>query len=377
MALIVFGAASAPAEPQPPASAGAPPVQDEDPPTERELISRHVRTVRNPKLGLTEKLDALEELLELGTAGPARAAQEITLVLKKESKAFEKARARALKDVDKRASKLIKARLNRKAAAEVETTRAAMRRYSTSESLTKDEVKEHCDPAIETLRGLLRTDRAQVTGAHPEIGQALDALESRAADAALWTDYFKRAKAALGAGDKKAQSAAARLKLPWDAADAAAALQRDLTHTLWLASPMTESDRRTLTKNVELGRDLPPSEVEGNRRLNDIRLLAGLGACLTDPKLCAASRDHSKDMSELGFFSHTSPVDGKQSFGQRASNFGTSAHAENIAMGQTTPQAAIEGWWYSPGHHRNMMGAGHARVGLGRTANHWTQLFGG
>jgi len=70
-----------------------------------------------------------------------------------------------------------------------------------------------------------------------------------------------------------------------------------------------------------------------------------------------------------------SPVPGKKTPWARAKRFGTSAHAENIAAGANTGADTIRLWWYSPGHHKNMMG-GHARVGLGRHKKTWTQLFG-
>jgi len=88
-----------------------------------------------------------------------------------------------------------------------------------------------------------------------------------------------------------------------------------------------------------------------------------------------AARDHAKDMVEKKFFAHDSPVPGKKTPWARAKRFGTSAHAENIAAGANTGADTIRLWWYSPGHHKNMMG-GHARVGLGRHKKTWTQLFG-
>src|SRR5690606_23287980 len=105
-------------------------------------------------------------------------------------------------------------------------------------------------------------------------------------------------------------------------------------------------------------------EYRGTLELNEIRYLLGLNLLLLDEKLSEAGRDHSKDMHTLKFFSHTSPVSGKEQFGKRAANFGTSAHAENIAAGQQSGHGAIQAWWYSPGHHRNMLGE-HRRTGLG------------
>ena len=140
--------------------------------------------------------------------------------------------------------------------------------------------------------------------------------------------------------------------------------------------PMSASDQKGLERNAAAIGELPREEYLGTLKLNQIRYLLGLNLLRIDPKLADASRDHSKDMHTLGFFSHTSPVEGKQSFGQRAANFGTSAGAENIAAGQRTGASAIQAWWYSPGHHRNMLG-GHRRTGLGQHETMWTQMFGG
>jgi len=81
-------------------------------------------------------------------------------------------------------------------------------------------------------------------------------------------------------------------------------------------------------------------------------------------------------MVEHGFFAHDSPLEGRETPWKRAAQEGTSASAENIAAGQATGEGAISAWWYSPGHHKNLLG-GHARIGLGRHEETWTQLFGG
>ncbi|NIP94792.1 MAG: CAP domain-containing protein, partial [Akkermansiaceae bacterium] len=95
-----------------------------------------------------------------------------------------------------------------------------------------------------------------------------------------------------------------------------------------------------------------------------MRLLVGLPALELDPKLCEASRGHSEDMSKLGFFSHTSPVPGKATPSDRARRAGTSGGAENIYTGSRNPEAANKGWFYSPGHHKNMFNPGYRRIGL-------------
>ena len=138
---------------------------------------------------------------------------------------------------------------------------------------------------------------------------------------------------------------------------------------------MTSGDLKALDSNAELAGKLDPEEFAGVRILNLRRVYLGLPALTLDLKLTAASRSHSRDMVEHGFFAHDSPIAGRETPWKRAAQEGTSAGAENIAAGQSTGEGAIQAWWYSPGHHRNMMG-GHARVGLGRHASTWTQLFG-
>ena len=93
-------------------------------------------------------------------------------------------------------------------------------------------------------------------------------------------------------------------------------------------------------------------------------------------ELCDAARDHSKDMSEKNFFAHESPVKGKTTPWDRAANFGTTASGENIYAGSTDPHGANTGWFYSPGHHKNMFNPGQKRIGLGQFKSHWTQMFG-
>ena len=149
-----------------------------------------------------------------------------------------------------------------------------------------------------------------------------------------------------------------------------------IAFALFAGLPMSGSDRKTLEANESVRVRAPHQEYLGTLRLNEIRYLLGLPLVVIDEKLSDAARDHSKDMATLGFFSHTSPVAGKKRFSQRAANFGTSAGAENIAAGQRTGHGSIRAWWYSPGHHRNMLGR-HRRTGLGQHGTMWTQMFGG
>ena len=70
-----------------------------------------------------------------------------------------------------------------------------------------------------------------------------------------------------------------------------------------------------------------------------------------------AAGAHSTDMAANNYFSHTSQ-DGRNP-GQRITGAGYawSAYGENIAAGQTSVQAVVDGWLASPGHCANIMKA--------------------
>ena len=131
-----------------------------------------------------------------------------------------------------------------------------------------------------------------------------------------------------------------------------------------------------LRYNTKIGSTIPSAETKAIRDMNRYRMLIGLPPCAIDPRLCKAARDHSRDMHEKDFFSHTSPVPGKKSPWMRAKLEGTTAKAENIYSGNENGKAANKAWWYSPGHHRNMLNPGNRRVGMGVYEEEWTQMFG-
>ena len=84
------------------------------------------------------------------------------------------------------------------------------------------------------------------------------------------------------------------------------------------------------------------SEAEIIKLVNKIRLENHLRPLTHDPRLSAAARDHSRDMENKDFFSHTSPVSGKRRFADRAKNFDTTAMAENIANSPRSAQSVFE-----------------------------------
>lgn len=147
-----------------------------------------------------------------------------------------------------------------------------------------------------------------------------------------------------------------------------------------IAAMALGNDRDTqniLQQNKKLAEEIEPAEAAGIADLNELRILVGLQPCLIDPKLCAAARDHSKDMKEKNFFAHESPVPGKKTPWERAQQAGTKANSENIFVGSPSGKAANRSWWHSPGHHVNMLAPGARFVGMGVHGEHWTQMFRG
>lgn len=109
--------------------------------------------------------------------------------------------------------------------------------------------------------------------------------------------------------------------------------------------------------------------------LNQQRRQQGLAPFEVDAALCMAAKGHSHDMQRIGFFSHDSPVPGRRSFMDRAKLARTSASAENIAKAGNAP-AAVAMWMKSQGHRQNILNPNNRRIGIGRSGNYYTTVFG-
>jgi uncharacterized protein YkwD len=97
--------------------------------------------------------------------------------------------------------------------------------------------------------------------------------------------------------------------------------------------------------------------------------------------LAAAARGHSQDMADHDYFDHAGR-DGS-SFADRIFDAGYDAqpYGENIAAGNTDPEATFEQWHNSDGHCRNMTTTNANEIGVGFASGgsfgaYWTQNFG-
>lgn len=118
-------------------------------------------------------------------------------------------------------------------------------------------------------------------------------------------------------------------------------------------------------------------ENEVIRLVNEIRVKNGLKALTADWELSRVARYKSQDMKDNKYFSHTSPVYGSPF--DMIKNFGISYRTagENIAKGQSTPQAVVNAWMNSSGHRVNILNSSYTRIGVGYVAEgkYWTQMF--
>ncbi|MCU0865510.1 MAG: CAP domain-containing protein [Planctomycetes bacterium] len=275
--------------------------------------------------------------------------------------------------VGKGATAAQKRLLGSKGARRVDQLRDEMLAVSRDPALSKERIAGELDPRLQELRTLLLPTLPQLLERAPDLEPRLSALRDRRRELREWFELYVLATADLELNGE-AQRHFARVAPP---AMPPGVDDLDREVAAWILAGLAGGqDQRVLADNELLRREHDAEEFAGTAALNELRFLIGLPLLRIDPKLGAAARDHSRDMETLGFFAHESPVPGKRSPGDRAALHGTSGGAENIAAGHGSGPDAVRGWWYSPGHHRNMLGS-HHRTGLGRQGNLWTQMFGG
>lgn len=136
--------------------------------------------------------------------------------------------------------------------------------------------------------------------------------------------------------------------------------------------------------------DLASFEAEVVALVNDARAQYGLHPLVTNAALTSAARKHSQDMADNDFFSHVgSDGSGFVTRLQREGYVNLCAGGENIAAGQTLPEAVVSAWMNSPGHRANILNAKFRDIGVGYIyepddtfpsgwgyRHYWTQDFG-
>lgn len=112
---------------------------------------------------------------------------------------------------------------------------------------------------------------------------------------------------------------------------------------------------------------------------NAFRAEHGVAALQWDDKLALAAQQHTQDMANNHYFSHTQPDGDTLTDRLHDVGYQYSSAGENIAMGQTTPEAVMQAWENSDGHRANLLNAHFTEFGAGyvdAAQDLWTQDFG-
>ena len=118
-------------------------------------------------------------------------------------------------------------------------------------------------------------------------------------------------------------------------------------------------------------------EKEVARLVNEIRAKNNLDPLTFDWQIARVARYKSQDMSDNGYFSHTSPTYGSPF--NMMKNFGISYRTagENIAKGYLSAASVVDAWMNSPGHRDNILNPSFTHIGVGfvESGGYWTQMF--
>ncbi|MER2170701.1 MAG: CAP domain-containing protein, partial [Psychrobacillus psychrodurans] len=110
---------------------------------------------------------------------------------------------------------------------------------------------------------------------------------------------------------------------------------------------------------------------------NAERAKEGLAPLKIDSALTKSAQLKSQDMKDNNYFSHTSPTYGSPFDQMKTLGISYKSAAENIAMGQRSPQEVVQGWMNSAGHRANIMNGSYTHIGVGLSDSgyYWTQQF--
>jgi uncharacterized YkwD family protein/spore coat assembly protein SafA len=118
-------------------------------------------------------------------------------------------------------------------------------------------------------------------------------------------------------------------------------------------------------------------EQEVLQLVNQERSKQGVKALQMDWELQRTARKKACDMAEKGYFSHNSPTYGSPFEMMKSFDISYRTAGENIAKGQRTPEAVMDGWMNSAGHRKNILKGEFTHIGVGycESGNHWVQMF--
>jgi uncharacterized protein YkwD len=139
-----------------------------------------------------------------------------------------------------------------------------------------------------------------------------------------------------------------------------------------------------LAAQVGLAATRPPSHAQFVQRVvelvNGERQRAGLPPLVVNAALTRAAQEYSGVLADGSCFAHNCGSTLTERL-ERAGYTERRAWAENIAAGQSSPEAVMTAWMVSSGHRGNVLSANYQEIGIGLAANgngrlYWVQNFG-
>lgn len=132
----------------------------------------------------------------------------------------------------------------------------------------------------------------------------------------------------------------------------------------FLTPPQTEEGMQINFGALGQLRPDPAAEEKMLALVNEERRKAGLKPLQMDEKLRQVAREHSREMFNIGYFAHQSPVTGSPFDRMKRANIPFGVAGENLAYAPNV-QIAHEGLMNSPGHRANILRGEFGRVGIG------------
>ena len=127
---------------------------------------------------------------------------------------------------------------------------------------------------------------------------------------------------------------------------------------------------------------IPQSEIarEMLAQVNQQRRQAGLSELKLSQGLTKVADIKAKDMRDNGYFSHTSPTYGSPFDMMKEFGINYTTAGENIAKGQKSVEAVMNGWMNSEGHRANILNKNFTHLGVGYCTDasgntYWIQMF--
>lgn len=113
--------------------------------------------------------------------------------------------------------------------------------------------------------------------------------------------------------------------------------------------------------------------------VNAERQRAGVAPLRLNDKLATAAQRHAEDMAATRNLSHQGSDGSTMRSRIDDTDYGWMAIGENVAMGQTSPEAVMRSWMNSPGHRRNILNSNFQELGVGYAEGggrpYWVQVF--